>query len=305
MGSLIVAAAVGVLLVAPSASSAAVTIGSDLAPAPVNGLSCSTASCTWANTSLPGQQITSPVNGVVVRWRVRVASTPGADMRLKVIRPVGSGYQGVNTSTTRSLPASGVDTTHEFATTQPIAVDDQVAVDIDGAPESSNTLIETAGPSMGVTELRWEPSLADSEARDPTFTFVNNGEVLLNADVEPDCDSDGLGDETQDADTSTCTSSNPDSPPDTTITGGPSGKTRKKSATFTYTGTDASGIAGFQCRLDEGPFESCTASKTYSALKKGEHTFEVRAVDNAGNVDPTPAKRTWKVKKKKKKKKKK
>jgi hypothetical protein len=35
-------------------------------------------------------------------------------------------------------------------------------------------------------------------------------------------------------------------------------------------------------------------------VKKGKHTFEVRAVDAAGNVDPTPASDTWKRKKKKK-----
>ena len=34
---------------------------------------------------------------------------------------------------------------------------------------------------------------------------------------------------------------------------------------------------------------------------KGKHTFEVRATDAAGNVDPTPATQSWTVKKKKKK----
>jgi hypothetical protein len=30
-------------------------------------------------------------------------------------------------------------------------------------------------------------------------------------------------------------------------------------------------------------------------LSRGSHTFNVRAKDGAGNVDPTPATRTWKV----------
>ena len=37
-----------------------------------------------------------------------------------------------------------------------------------------------------------------------------------------------------------------------------------------------------------------------SARPKGTHTFQVRATDAAGNVDPTPATQSWKVKKKKK-----
>jgi hypothetical protein len=93
------------------------------------------------------------------------------------------------------------------------------------------------------------------------------------------------------------------SPPDTTIASGPSGKTKSKSASFAFTGSDAREVAGFECKLDDGPFASCTSPKSYSGLRKGSHTFEVRAVDAAGNADPTPATRTWTIKKKKKKKK--
>jgi hypothetical protein len=90
--------------------------------------------------------------------------------------------------------------------------------------------------------------------------------------------------------------------PDTTITGGPKPKTKKKTAMFSFSGADARLVASFQCRLDNGPFEPCSSPKAYSKLKKGRHTFSVRAVDAAGNVDPTPATRSWKVKKKKRKK---
>ena len=39
----------------------------------------------------------------------------------------------------------------------------------------------------------------------------------------------------------------------------------------------------------------CTSPKAYTGLSAATHTFEVRATDAAGNVDPTPASRTWTV----------
>ncbi|HEY3434067.1 MAG TPA: hypothetical protein VGK41_00300 [Solirubrobacterales bacterium] len=46
---------------------------------------------------------------------------------------------------------------------------------------------------------------------------------------------------------------------------------------------------GFLCRLDKGPFKPCSSPRAYKHLKSGRHTFKVKAVDAAGNVDPTPA----------------
>lgn len=45
----------------------------------------------------------------------------------------------------------------------------------------------------------------------------------------------------------------------------------------------------FLCRLDKGPFKPCGSPRAYKRLKSGRHTFRVRAVDAAGNLDPTPA----------------
>jgi hypothetical protein len=88
--------------------------------------------------------------------------------------------------------------------------------------------------------------------------------------------------------------------PTTTITRGPKDKTKKKTATFEFTGTDARAIASFQCKLDSAAFAPCTSPHAVK-VKKGKHTFQVQAIDQAGNVG-TPATDTWKVKKKKKKK---
>jgi hypothetical protein len=44
-----------------------------------------------------------------------------------------------------------------------------------------------------------------------------------------------------------------------------------------------------------GPWTFCTSPKTYGGLAFGVHTFRVRAIDPSGNVDATPAVRTWRI----------
>lgn len=82
-------------------------------------------------------------------------------------------------------------------------------------------------------------------------------------------------------------------PPDTEITSGPSGATKATTAAFRFSASEAG--SSLQCRLDGGAFESCASPKEYADLSDGEHTFRVRAVDGAGNIDPTPASRNWTV----------
>ncbi len=83
-------------------------------------------------------------------------------------------------------------------------------------------------------------------------------------------------------------------PPDTTITSGPSGTVSSTTATFTYTSTESGST--FNCKLDGGKFSSCPSTGiTYSNLAQGVHTFEVNATDSAGNPDLTPATRTWTI----------
>ena len=89
-------------------------------------------------------------------------------------------------------------------------------------------------------------------------------------------------------------------PPDTLITGGPSGPVSTSTVTFSFAGTDHLTPAGslrFAWRLDGGPWSefSAATAATFPDLATGPHAFEVRALDLAGNEDPTPAQASFTV----------
>lgn len=84
-------------------------------------------------------------------------------------------------------------------------------------------------------------------------------------------------------------------PPETTMTSGPSGTMHEASATFSFTSSKPGST--FECRLDGADCGSCTSPRTVSGYSEGTHTFEVRATDIGGGVDPTPASRAFTYKK--------
>ncbi len=78
--------------------------------------------------------------------------------------------------------------------------------------------------------------------------------------------------------------------PDTTITSGPSGTVASTSASFTFTSTETP--ATFECSPRRRRVRGLhRAAPTFTGLGQGAHTLSVRAVDSAGNADPTPSTR--------------
>lgn len=82
-------------------------------------------------------------------------------------------------------------------------------------------------------------------------------------------------------------------PPQTKITKGPKAKTHATTVKFKFSSSEAGST--FECKLDKKPFKPCRSPKKYKKLKPGKHVFKVWAIDKAGNVDPTPAKKKFKV----------
>jgi serine/threonine protein kinase len=86
------------------------------------------------------------------------------------------------------------------------------------------------------------------------------------------------------------------SAPDTMIMTKPPDPSNNSSALFDFTRADSgTDIIQFECRLDEGNFTPCVRPTNYGGLSDGLHTFQVRAKDATGNVDPSPAIFRWTI----------
>jgi hypothetical protein len=181
---------VGVGLAAGEApASAAVTIGEDTSSAPNNAyIGCSidpSIVCTEAQVEHPTKSYAAPFDGVIVRWRIYGTSP----VTLRVLRPTsGDTYTGVGRSATGIASGQGEKV---FPASLQIRMGDLIGLNISGAGNVGRNL--TAGAAFA----HFNPALADGETRAPTQP--NPGQALLyNADLEPDADGDGFGDETQD-----------------------------------------------------------------------------------------------------------
>jgi len=91
-------------------------------------------------------------------------------------------------------------------------------------------------------------------------------------------------------------------PPDTTILTGPTGTIGTTSATLTWSGSDdQTPVASLLFATRLAPVEASfsafggTTTKTFSGLGPGSYTFYVKARDQAGNEDQTPASRAFSV----------
>jgi hypothetical protein len=185
----VVLSLIAAVVFAPSAG-AAVTLGSDLSQPAADGVACST-SCTVVQSGLPGRTITSPLDGVIVRWRIRTNGA-GGPFQLRVAEPfTGDQRIGAGWSAAGSASAAGIS---EFQTRMQIHAGANIGLDFNS---SNAAFFKSASAVAGATSLYFKPILPDGIAATPVN--VNTGtEMLYNADVEADADRDGYGDETQD-----------------------------------------------------------------------------------------------------------
>jgi hypothetical protein len=148
-----------------------------------------------------------------------------------------------------------------------------------GPLQDNGGAILTQLPSAGSLVLNGVPSPADCSDVDSNPLTTDQRGMARPQPVGGDCDTGAIERDV--------------TPPNTTITSGPSGPTNDPTPTFAFSSEVG---ATFACKVDAASFTSCASPKTLAHLNDGTHTFSARAVDGDGNPDPTPATRTVNVK---------
>lgn len=86
-------------------------------------------------------------------------------------------------------------------------------------------------------------------------------------------------------------------PPNTTITGGPTGETADRTPTFEFSADES--FSTFECRFDAAAFAACSGPggthTPATQLDDGAHVFEARAIDRLGNVETLTPTRSFTV----------
>ena len=194
--------------------------------------------------------------------------------------------------------------THSWSvdTTPPAVSIDSLSKSLLGPGESSE--VDWHADENGDFELRVGGSDCDSGAvvdsgaygsqPAPETSTVAAAELAEGANTLRLCLTDAAGNTGSDSATLTKDTT----APTTQIDASPPALTNSAAAYFEFSGADAggSGVASFQCRLDSSEaadWAACASPEDLAGLADGAHKFEVRAIDEAGNADQSPASFNW------------
>jgi hypothetical protein len=191
--SLAAVAAVMLLGGVPSTAAASTVVGSGLGVSPDGSIVCSDPDgCMLAQTVLHGHDVVTG-DGVITRWRASFpASIASQQVALAVLRREGVGYTLISMSDWVTVPAG--ETSLAAETSLLPRPGDHIAV----ALREDGVVGTATGPTADGTIARFMPLLSQFGPRAPSVVETTDQEILLNAEVEPDLDGDGRGDETRD-----------------------------------------------------------------------------------------------------------
>jgi hypothetical protein len=185
------------LMAAPSGAGAAAQVGQTVDPA---GSFCSPNNLTWLQSISPSNgSFVVPFDGVITSWSYQGGAFPPAQLKLKVGRVGATSLTIVGESTPQPPVANQINT----FPTQVTAHDDDVI-----------GFLTTNGQCAALNQVGYAAVFANGDILPPggigsPITTETGTHLDLSAVLESDCDKDGLGDETQDKDLSSCGPANP------------------------------------------------------------------------------------------------
>jgi hypothetical protein len=180
----------GLGLAAPGGASAATTLGQTFAP--TGDLSCGGGYEVVQVHRADGTSYAAPTAGVVTSWSFEAASAQSTTLTLRVFRPTTPQHFTVIAEGGSQEPIAASSGLHTFPTQISVQAGDLIGIHTTDGPCASSTTnsgdvydahFGTPTP-IGMTGLY-------SEGSEQIFDIA--------AKLEPDCDMDGLGDESQDS----------------------------------------------------------------------------------------------------------
>jgi hypothetical protein len=210
LGSIVSAAAVTAALLTAGAAEAAITIGSKLEGAidiyvcPEGGVAATHSCGVTQGAANPEYAavggLVAPRSGIVVRWRLVTGVAPPGTKSISLrLRPLLGNTGGTAESSFVPLPLDQPGL-HVFPARIPIATGERLSLDsliTNKEGETAGLPIVHYATDAGFPET-WDPALKQGETRDPVNFPTSSYQLMFNADIEPDADHDGFGDETQD-----------------------------------------------------------------------------------------------------------
>jgi hypothetical protein len=180
-------------LVFPATSHAAVTIGAPDVDVPLDGATDCPGPCTWVTASDPAATYAAPFDGVIVRWRVRAG---GGTVNLRILQ----GVPPAPVLPRYLLKAAGppIDRSSFFSTDPAVTQDLRVPIEQGDLIAVSQGIGQIASDAIAGTSTAHG---IQGQVVDGSYDFGETygpQRLLYNADIEPDADRDGYGDETQD-----------------------------------------------------------------------------------------------------------
>lgn len=189
------------------------------------------------------------------------------------------------------------------------------SADCSGEPEATGTAAQLLSPGLSVTVAPSSLTTFRATAEAEGFVSACSQPVAyVQVDEAPDegGGGDGEGNEVEDVQennegtfipkpTSVETAPAPPRPgrmfvtPRTRITFAPAATTRSRNPIFRF--VDATEQAGttFRCKVDRKAWRTCASPLRLKRLGRGKHVLSIEAVNGAGEFEPAPVKRRFKV----------